>query len=157
MIMRPVLLCNSPRWTDFFYFWRNSPSSFTSYLDNTQRRTTVGRTPLDEWSARRRDLYLTTLKIHNTQTSMFPVGFEITVSVGERPQTNALDRETTGTAQMDGLLSQHWKRSDQVMTTVDVRARWQGWKWEFKKGFGCLIPSGHYTYRQEEVHYTDVQ
>ena len=30
----------------------------------TQRRPTVGRTPLDEWSARRRDLYLTT---HNTQ------------------------------------------------------------------------------------------
>jgi len=28
-------------------------------LDHTQRRTTVGRTPLDEWWARRRDLYLT--------------------------------------------------------------------------------------------------
>jgi hypothetical protein len=28
-----------------------------------QRRTSVGRTPLNEWSARRRDLYLT---IHNT-------------------------------------------------------------------------------------------
>ena len=28
------------------------------------RRNTVGKTPLDEWSARRRDLYLTT---HNTQ------------------------------------------------------------------------------------------
>ena len=31
------------------------------FLDHTQRRTTIGRTPLDEWSARRRDLYLTTL------------------------------------------------------------------------------------------------
>ena len=30
------------------------------FLDHTQRRTTVGRTPLDELSARRRDLYLTT-------------------------------------------------------------------------------------------------
>jgi len=28
-------------------------SSFTSFLDHTHRRTTVGRTPLDEWSARR--------------------------------------------------------------------------------------------------------
>jgi len=28
------------------------------FLDHTQRRTTVGRTPLDEWSARRRDFYL---------------------------------------------------------------------------------------------------
>jgi len=29
-------------------------SSFLRFLDHTQRRTTVGRTPLDEWSARRR-------------------------------------------------------------------------------------------------------
>ena len=28
------------------------PSSFTRFLDHTQRRTTVGSTPLDEWSAR---------------------------------------------------------------------------------------------------------
>jgi hypothetical protein len=49
--------------------WRDSPqwaraSSFTRFLDHTQRRTTVSRTPLNEWSARRKDLYLTT---HNTQ------------------------------------------------------------------------------------------
>ena len=47
--------------------WHNSPQwdmafSFTRFLDHTQRRTTVGRTPLDAWSALRRDLYLT---IHN--------------------------------------------------------------------------------------------
>jgi len=45
---------------------------------------TVGRTPLDEWSARRRDLYLTTHNIHNRQTSMPPVGFEPTISAGQR-------------------------------------------------------------------------
>jgi len=55
-------------------------SSFTRFLDHTQRRTTVGRTPLDEWSARRRDLYLTTHRPHNRQTSMPPVRFEPTVS-----------------------------------------------------------------------------
>ena len=32
---------------------------FLMFLDHTQRRSTVGRTPLDEWSARRRDLHLT--------------------------------------------------------------------------------------------------
>ena len=53
----------------------------------TQRRITFGRTPLDEWSARRRDLYLTTHNTHNWQTSMPPVGFEPTIAVGERPQT----------------------------------------------------------------------
>jgi hypothetical protein len=36
-------------------------ASFWRFLDHTQRRITVGRTSLDEWSARRRDLYLTTL------------------------------------------------------------------------------------------------
>ena len=39
---------------------------FLMFLDHTQRRTTVGRTPLDEGSARRRDLYLTTHDTHKT-------------------------------------------------------------------------------------------
>jgi hypothetical protein len=60
-------------------FWRSSPqlaraSSFTRFLDHTQRRTTLGRTPLVEWSARHRDLYLTTHKSHNGQTSIPPGG-----------------------------------------------------------------------------------
>jgi len=71
-------------------------SSFTRFLDHTQRCTTVGRTPLNEWSARRRDLYLTT---HNTQNrhSCTLLGFEPTISAGERPQTYDLDRAATGT------------------------------------------------------------
>jgi hypothetical protein len=39
------------------------------FLDHTQRRTTLGRTHLDEWSARPRGLYLTT---RNTQTDKHP-------------------------------------------------------------------------------------
>jgi hypothetical protein len=85
-----------------FFLWRcNSTrvmaSSFLRFLDHTQRRITVGRTPLDEWSARRRDLYLTKYNTHNIQTSMPPVGFESTISAGERPHTYALDRAATGT------------------------------------------------------------
>jgi hypothetical protein len=72
-------------------------SSFLSFLDHTQRRATVGRTPLDEWSARRRDLYLTTHNTHNRQTSLAPVGFEPTISAGKRPQTYVLDHASTGT------------------------------------------------------------
>ena len=53
------------------------------FLDHTQRRSTVGRTPLDEGSARRRVLYLTTHDTHNRQISMPPVGFEPTISAGE--------------------------------------------------------------------------
>jgi len=36
----------------------------------TLRHTTLGRTPLDEWSARRRDLYLTTHNTCKRQASM---------------------------------------------------------------------------------------
>jgi hypothetical protein len=63
---------------------------FLMFLDHTQRRTTVGRTPLDEWSARRRDLYLTTNDTHNRQISMPPVRFEPKISAGERPQAAGL-------------------------------------------------------------------
>ena len=77
---------------------RARSSSFTRFLDHTQRRTTVGKTPLDEWSARRRDLYQTTHNTHNRQDIHAPpVGFEPTISAGERPQTYALDRAATGT------------------------------------------------------------
>jgi len=31
---------------------------FLMFLHHTRRRSTFGRTPLDEWSARHRDLYL---------------------------------------------------------------------------------------------------
>jgi len=57
---------------------------FLMFLDHTQWRTTVGRTPLDEWSAHRRDLYLTTHDTHNRQISMPPVGLEPTISSGAR-------------------------------------------------------------------------
>jgi hypothetical protein len=53
------------------------------FLDHTQRRSTVGRTPLDERSALRRDLYLTTHDTHNRQISMLPVGVEPTISAGD--------------------------------------------------------------------------
>jgi hypothetical protein len=60
------------------------------------RHTTVSRTPLDEWPARRRDLYLTTHNTQNRQTSMPPAGFESTIPASERPQTHASDRAATG-------------------------------------------------------------
>ena len=66
-------------WFIFFPLWRCSPtramaSSFLRFLDHTQRHITVCRTSLDEWSARRRNLHLTTHNTHNRQTSMPPGG-----------------------------------------------------------------------------------
>jgi len=54
-----------------FFAWRKSPPpppqwarvfSLSGFHDHTQRHTTVVRTPLDEWSARRKDPNLTTHK-----------------------------------------------------------------------------------------------
>jgi hypothetical protein len=62
-------------------------------LEHTQGHTHIGgRTPLDEGSARRRDIYLTT---HKRQTSMRPAAFEPPVPASERPQTYALDCAAT--------------------------------------------------------------
>ena len=79
----------------YIYIYIYMERTFLIFLDHTRRRSTVGRTPLDEWSARRRDLYLTTHDTHNRQTWMPPVGFEPTISAGERPQTYALDGAAT--------------------------------------------------------------
>ena len=56
---------------------------------------TLGRTPLDGGSARRRDLYLTTYNTDNRRTSVSPAGFEITIPASEWPQTHTLDRAAT--------------------------------------------------------------
>jgi hypothetical protein len=69
------VLMTTPLRQIHFFLWRCDPtrvmaSSFLRFLDHIQRRTTVGRIPLDEWSARRKDLYLTTHNTHNRQTSM---------------------------------------------------------------------------------------
>jgi hypothetical protein len=53
----------------------------------TLGHTTLGRTPLDVWSSRRRDLYLTAHNTHNRHTSMPPAGFETAIPASERPQT----------------------------------------------------------------------
>jgi hypothetical protein len=58
-------------------------------------RHTFGKTPQDERSARRSDLYLITNIIHKSQTSMPPAGFETTIPPRERLYTQAVDREAT--------------------------------------------------------------
>jgi hypothetical protein len=63
---------------------------------DTLKHTTLGRTPLDEWSARRRDLYLLTHNTHKRQTCMPPAGFEAIIPASVRPQTQPLDRAATG-------------------------------------------------------------
>jgi hypothetical protein len=53
----------------------------------TLRHTTLGRTPLDEWSARRRDFYLTRHNTQKRQTSMQPGGIR-TPNTNKRAATD---------------------------------------------------------------------
>jgi hypothetical protein len=87
------------RYTDsllpaLFFYDVTARSGFTITL----RHATFGRTPLDRWSARRRDLYLTTYNTHKRQTSMSPVGFEPAILASERRKTNALTAWLLGSA-----------------------------------------------------------
>ena len=74
----------------FFFLWRCDStramaSSFLRFLDHTQRRITVRRTPLDEWSARRRDLYLTTLTTHRHSCPLWDSNPRSQQASGRRP------------------------------------------------------------------------
>ena len=58
----------------FFSFLAQQPpggaSSFTGFLDHTQQRKTVDKTPLNEWLARRRDYLTRHNKLHSQQTGI---------------------------------------------------------------------------------------
>jgi hypothetical protein len=61
------------------FYWLLQPtlrvlaSTVLRFRDHTQGHTAVGRTPLDEWSARRRDLYVTNTQ-HSQQTNIHALG-----------------------------------------------------------------------------------
>ena len=68
-------------------------SSFTTFLDHTPQPVGLLWTSNQPHAV----LYLTTHNTHNRQTSMPPVGFEPTISAGERLQTYAMDPAATWT------------------------------------------------------------
>jgi len=78
--------------------WRRSPTGTgpSHYRDFTitLRHTTLRRTSLEEWSARRRDLYLTTHHNHTTDIHA-PGGIRTRIPASLRPQTQ-VDRAATG-------------------------------------------------------------
>ena len=82
------------------------PWSGAAYIQIFTQLNTVDKIPLDEESARRRELHLTTHDNHNTQTSMPPARFETAIPASDRPQTLALDRSATGI----GTMSRHYEQ-----------------------------------------------
>jgi hypothetical protein len=65
--------------------WGPRPPHYRGFTI-TLRHTKLGRTPLCEWPALHRDLYLTTHNTQKRQTSIRSAGFEPTIPVSERPQ-----------------------------------------------------------------------
>jgi hypothetical protein len=61
----------------------------------TLRYSTLDSTPLDEGSARRRELYLTIHNTHNRQTSILQQGFQPALPANEQSQTHNLDHAAT--------------------------------------------------------------
>jgi hypothetical protein len=62
-------------------------------LDHTQWHE---HTPMDEGSVVRKDIYLTTHKIHSKRTSVPLAGFEPVIPASKQPQIHAFDRSATG-------------------------------------------------------------
>jgi hypothetical protein len=88
----------------------------------TLRLITLGRTPLDEWSAWRRGLYLTTHSTNKRQTFMIPASFEPAIPASERPQNHAWDRAATRISIMGirnfNLLRSQVRKLGQIGLTV---------------------------------------
>jgi len=71
------------------------PPHCRSYMI-TLRHSTLDRTPLDEWSARRRNLYRTTHNTHSRQTSIHPVEIKPKIPASKWSQSHAVDNEASG-------------------------------------------------------------
>jgi hypothetical protein len=85
----------------------------------TLRHTTLGRTPLEEWSARRREPSLTTHNNHKRQTSMRLAGFELIIPASERPPTHALDHTATGIGIPAPYPQEKWNRLPKSLQLQD--------------------------------------
>jgi len=70
----------------------NKPEPPNRGFTITLSHTTLCRTPLDEWSARRRNLYFTTHNSHKRQNSMPPARLKHPIPASERLQIHVLDR-----------------------------------------------------------------
>jgi hypothetical protein len=139
LVTTPTQLSNLSSWetnnTSFFLFppcGSTAPRGlglliFRGFTITHFRHTTLGRTPLDEWPARRRDLYLTTHNTHKRQTSMPLVGFEPTIPASEQPQTHALDHAATGIGQVS-------------LTLINIEYKYQI-QWQYVKGWQvpCIV------------------
>jgi len=102
------------RATDFFFWWHfdtipGHGLHLRGFAITVNGHSTLGRTPLNKTSFRRRDLYLITLKAHQETNLHAPSVFEPTIPEIEGTQTHILDRAATGIGSDSGKASEKWK------------------------------------------------
>jgi len=78
---------------------------------------TLGRTPLDEWSIRRWELYLTIRNTYRRQTSMLLSGFELAI-----PKSHTFSRTATG-------IAKHYTYIHYSATVMFQNVWWWWWWW----------------------------
>ena len=107
------------------FFWHKSLPvgqdllKFVRFLDHTQRRTTVGRTPLHQWLARRKYFYLT---IHNSDRHPYPGGIR-THNLSR--QAAAVGRAATRTGELNFWTSIYRNWCDRLMKiTLNMQSCW---------------------------------
>jgi len=113
-------------------------SSMLRFVDHT-RLTTVGRTPLSEWSARRRNLYMTTFNKHNNKKTnpMWDSNPQNSKLFGKRPtpstarQPQALHDNTQQSQQQQKNPSQCGTRTYKIQNRLAEEQ--------------CLRPHGNHT------------
>ena len=99
LVMKDPAPCRLIVTVIFLYSWLYRPGGprhplWGSWI--TFRQATFGTIPLDEWSARRRELYLTTHNAHNKQISIPPLGCKPALPASERPRPHAFHRGYIG-------------------------------------------------------------
>jgi hypothetical protein len=83
---------------DFVYGTKAPQWAMASSLSRLYRHTTLVWTPLDQWSARRRELYLTPQN-KTDRHAHSPARFEPTIPASELSHTQVLGRAVTGVGQ----------------------------------------------------------
>jgi hypothetical protein len=126
---------------DFNYYsptspWLDSHSGsrppHCSGFEITLRHTALGRTPLDEWSARRREVYVTSNNTHKKQATVPPAGFEPTVPPRERLQTHTLDRVANGTGEFNYRSSNLSVRRPALFISLSLKIhKFRNRKWQY--------------------------
>jgi hypothetical protein len=122
--------------------WQKSPqcartSSLPRLHDRTQ--TIFGRTPLDEWSARSKDLYITIRNTMNRQTVMLQAGFEPAIPASEWSRTPALGHPVAaiGTSPLRNLNVRPAVRHPEL-SVATVNTKWNNYL-NFMKQKYCFL------------------